>query len=212
MPLVLHVHAKPRFHVVAMIRNLSESVHFAPEFRVLPLMQRRGSWLIQRIGRRAHQNCYLPRNVTAFLLVAKISPVIFDRFFLQRLFNFFCLFKLLREINKSAHASMDVPRVVSPAARVSRAARGPVLPSVWQVPGQPRPYRQEQSPQAARRSYDKETVDKLLEEEPGEVLRLPNVCLRDIANYWVKRGLDNILEDRAAKKLKNAKLAFQMYR
>ena len=61
-------------------------------------------------------------------------------------------------------------------------------------------------------SYDKETVDKLLEEEPGEVLRVPNVSVRDLANYWVKRGLDNILEDRAAKKLKNAKLAFQMYR
>ena len=50
-------------------------------------------------------------------------------------------------------------------------------------------------------SYDKETVDKLLEEEPGEVLRVPNVSVRDLANYWVKRGLDNILEDRAAKKL-----------
>ena len=30
-----------------------ESVHFAPEFRVLPLVQRRGSSLIQRIGERS---------------------------------------------------------------------------------------------------------------------------------------------------------------
>ena len=50
-------------------------------------------------------------------------------------------------------------------------------------------------------SYDKETVDKLLQEEPGEVLQVTNIGVQNLANYWVKRGLDNILEDRAAKKL-----------
>ena len=49
-------------------------------------------------------------------------------------------------------------------------------------------------------SYDKETVEKLLEEEPSEVLQVRNMCVQNLANYWVKRGLDNMLEDCAAKK------------
>ena len=54
MPLVLHVLAKPLFSlVVVMMRNFSESAHFAQGLSILLLVQRRGTFLIQRIRGRS---------------------------------------------------------------------------------------------------------------------------------------------------------------
>ena len=56
---VLHVFAEPLLHLVVVIMcNLPECVHFAPELRVLSLVQQ-GALLIQSIGGRSQSCCLI---------------------------------------------------------------------------------------------------------------------------------------------------------